>query len=376
MSPNHIKTEKEIQNKSSVSKEKKYRSPESNYLYRCRPFSNQLIQSDERSAQEGFEYLYKNYKKERSSKVEDTKLKSSKFKPTKPKVQRVGSFSKHGYKIRIGIVKSYNDLEPYLLELEGNGRFKPSNQNLQNLIHSYPNKELWSKLQLYAKEKWDIVKIGFTELPTSLVFKNKMVLFRYVLVFMLEMKKDKMDKAPGYEAGEETMRIYASLGETVNDVADWLRSKGLRCQSNHPMGGLICTPPLAGKSGMGWQGKQGLLITLEFGPRQRLAPIFIEEKIFEFTDNNEHSWIEEYCAKCDLCQKNCPGQAIKSKKSIFINDIPTIGAMKTCIDNSKCFPYFLKSMGCSICIAVCPFSVGPKIYSKLKRYIKKKSNSN
>ena len=370
MSPNHIKTEKEILNKNSVSKEKKYRSPERNYLYRCRPFSEQLIQSDERSAQEGFEYLYKNYQKERSSKVEETKLK-----PTKPKVQRVGGFSKHGYKIRNGIVKSYNDLEPYLIELEETGRFKSSNQNVQDLIESYPNKELWSKLQKYSKEKWDIVKIGFTELPNSLVFKNKMALFRYVLVFMLEMKKDKMDKAPGFEAGEETMRIYASLGETVNDVADWLRSRGLRCQSNHPMGGLVCTPPLAGKSGMGWQGKQGLLITPEFGPRQRLAPIFIEKKIFEYTDNNEHSWIDEYCAKCDLCQENCPGHAIKSKKSIFINDIPTIGAMKTCIDNSKCFPYFLKSMGCSICIAVCPFSVGPKIYSKLKRYIKKKSNS-
>ena len=273
-------------------------------------------------------------------------------------------------------MKSYNDIEPYLLELEKEGKIKPSSQNLQDLINSYPNKELWSKFQKYAEEKWDIVKIGFTELPSSLIFKNKMVLFQFVLVFMQEMKKDKMDKAPGLEAGNETMRVYASLGETVNDIADWLRSKGIRCQSNHPMGGLVCTPPLAGKAGMGWQGKQGMLITPEFGPRQRLAPIFIEAKTFEFTDNNEHRWIEEYCTKCDLCQKNCPGKAIKTKKSVFIDNIPTIGAMKTCIDNAKCFPYFLKNMGCSICIAVCPFSGGPKTYSKLKRYIKKKLNSN
>ncbi len=281
MNPNQIKTEKRIQSENSNSNKKSSRRPErpeSNYLNRCRAFSDLLVTSDISSAQEGFEYLYKNYRKAKPTKTEKTNS----------KIRRVGTLGNHGFKIYKGIIKSYYDIEPYLLELEQNGQFNPSSQILQDLIDSYPNKELWSKLQKYTEEKWDIVKIGFTELPTSLVFKNKIVLFRYVLVFMQEMKKDKMDKAPGFEAGDETMRVYASLGEAVNDVADWLRSKSVRSQSNHPMGGLVCTPPLAGKAGMGWQGRQGCLITPEFGARQRLAHVFIEEKIFEFTDNIEH----------------------------------------------------------------------------------------
>jgi len=365
MNPNQIKTERKIQSQNSDLKKKSSRmqgSPERNYLARCRAFTNHLVTSDENSAQEGFEYLYKNYKKTEPSKTEKNDLKT----------RRVSTFGKYGFKIQKAIIKSYNDIEPYLLELEQNGQFTPANQVLQDILGSYPNKELWSSLQKYVEEKWDIVKIGFTEIPKSLIFKNKMVLYRYVLVFMQEMKKDRIDKAPNGEAGDETMRVYASLGEAVNDVADWLRSNGIKCQSNHPMGGLVCTPPLAGKAGMGWQGKQGILITPEFGPRQRLAPIFIEEKIFEFTDSIEHKWIEEYCAICDLCQKNCPGKAIKTEKRVFIENIPTIGAMKTCIDNAKCFPYFLKNMGCSICIAVCPFSGGPKTYSKLKKHIEKR----
>ena len=369
MNPNQIKTKDQIQIKNSKSIKRRSRMPESTeskYIARCRAFSDQLLTSDKKSAQEGFEYLYTNYLKARTTKVEKNDS----------KIRRVGTFANHGFKIQKGIMKSYNDIEPYLIELEQKGQFSPTSPNLQDLIKLFPNKELWSNLQKYIKEKWGIVKIGFTKLPASLVFKNKLVLFRYVLIFMQEMKKAKIDKAPNSEAGEETMRVYASLGEAVNNIADWIRSKGVRCQSNHPMGGLVCTPPLAGKAGMGWQGKQGLLITPEFGPRQRLAPIFIEEKIFEFTDNNEHCWIEEYCAKCDLCQKNCPGKAIKAEKTVIIDNIPTIGAMKTCIDNTKCFPYFLKYMGCSICIAVCPFSAGAKIYSKLKRNIKKKQNSN
>ncbi|MHA2007772.1 MAG: hypothetical protein ACW99E_09735 [Promethearchaeota archaeon] len=365
MSPDQTKVDNYSSTQNADSK--KYRSrrqesPEYKYLTRCRAFSNHLVTSDENSPQEGFEYLYTNYKK------------SDRFKPETEdsKIRRRTTYGKYGLKIYKAIMKSYDDIEPYLCEVEQNDQLSPPNQMLQNILNSYPNKDLWSDLQKYAQQNWDIVKIGFTKLPDSLVFKNKLVLFRYVLVFMQEMKKDKIDKAPNIEASDETMRVYAALGEAVNDIADWLRSKGIRCQSNHPMGGLVCTPPLAGKAGMGWQGKQGCLITPEFGPRQRLAPIFIEEKIFEFTDSNEHRWIEDYCANCDICQKNCPGKAIKTEKRVFIDNIPTIGAMKTCIDNAKCYPHFLKNMGCSICIAVCPFSVGPKTYSKLKKYTENK----
>jgi len=262
MNPNQIKTEKRIQSENSNSSKKgsgRSGSPETNYLDRCRAFSDQLVTSDINSAQEGFEYLYINYRK--------ANLKTTE-KPDS-KTRRVGSFSKHKFKIQDGIVRSYKDIEPYIQELEQRGQFNPPNQILQNLIDTFPNNDLWSNLIKYTKGKWDIVKIGFTELPKSLVFKNKMVLFRYVLIFMQEMKKDKIDKAPGFEAGDETMRVYASLGEAVNDVANWIRSKGIKCQSNHPMGGLVCSPPLAGKAGMGWQGRQGMLITPEFGGRQR-----------------------------------------------------------------------------------------------------------
>ena len=92
MNPNHIKTEKKIQNQNSDYKKKKSRtagSPEGNYLTRCRAFSDLLVTSDENSAQEGFEYLYKNYKK------------SELFKPetTESKIRRQSTYGKYGFKI-------------------------------------------------------------------------------------------------------------------------------------------------------------------------------------------------------------------------------------------------------------------------------------
>jgi epoxyqueuosine reductase QueG len=196
-----------------------------------------------------------------------------------------------------------------------------------------------------------------------------MVLFRHALVFMQEMNKDKIDTAPGIKAGDETIRIYAELGEAVADIADWLRSKGIRSQAVHPLGGLVVTPPLAGKAGLGGQGMHGFLITPEFGPRQRLAPIFIEGKLFEYTDNDEHIWIEQYCKNCRICQKECPTDAILDERVISVENIPGFGALKTCIDREKCFPYFAETLGCSICVKVCPFSNGKETYEKLKNTI-------
>ncbi|MFX1254896.1 MAG: 4Fe-4S binding protein [Promethearchaeota archaeon] len=341
-------------------------SAEREYIKRCRPLIDHLIPYHKDSVQEGFEYFFTQMDKPVAMNRAGffRRMQQSGL----GKVQMAQMLIRTFRKMRKGINGCFKDLEPYLDEIEQNGLLS-QDVNITRLVSTYPNEDLWKELQTYAKDKWNIIKIGFTELPTQLIFKGKMVLFRHALVFMEEMKKDKIDQAPDLEAGFEVMRVYASLGIAVNDIARWLRSKGIRCQSNHPLGGLVCTPPLAGKAGMGWQGMNGCLITPEFGSRQRLAPIFIEGKVFEYTDNTQHQWIEEYCASCGLCQQKCPTQAIQEQKSISIANVPGIGAMRTCIDRDKCFPYFQKTLGCSVCVKVCPFSKGSEKYSKLKKSI-------
>ena len=111
-----------------------------------------------------------------------------------------------------------------------------------------PKPGLWEELQNFVNKKWDDVFIGFTEMPQEMIFKNKFTLFRYAVVVCQEMKKDKIDHAPEFEAGKEVMRVYGSLGLVVNEIAKWLRKQGVRCQSNHPLGGLANTPSLAGKA--------------------------------------------------------------------------------------------------------------------------------
>ena len=268
--------------------------------------------------------------------------------------------------------ESFRDVSDYLAELEAHGQLSDSPDKI---LAGYPNEDMWQALTGYAWDKWRVL-LGFTEVPREVVFRDKAILFRYALVAIQEMDKEKLSKAPELDAGEEVLAVYNSLGLAVNDIARWLREQyGVRCQSNHPLGGLVSTVPLAIKAGMGWGGCNGLLITPEFGQRQRIAPIFIEAPIFEFTDSDEHRWIEACCAMCHRCLKACPTGAILEDKLAALAKIPVVGPLQTSIVREKCYPYFNETLGCSICISVCPFSRGSGVYERLKKVVTRRKQA-
>lgn len=330
---------------------------EREFLKRIKKHPKKVIMAHEDSVQEGFEYFESQYGSLPKDMLFSMGLINT-LKIIKIMIKYMSSMIRERN-------KCFTDLEEYLDELDEKGKMPLSNEE-KSLIKNYPNKKLWNELKEYAWEKWNVI-IGFTELPRQLIFKDKAVLFKYALVCIQEMDKDKIDLAPKLDAGEEVQRVYNSLGIAVNDIANWLRKKfGIKCQSNHPLGGLVDTSPLAGKAGLGWQGHNGLLITAQFGPRNRIAPIFIKNKLFEFTDSHEHVWIEDFCEKCRRCEKSCPTQAIYSKKQPSIENIPGINQTRTCIDREKCYPQFSETLGCSICMKVCPFSQGDYIYYTIK----------
>jgi len=225
---------------------------------------------------------------------------------------------------------------------------------------------VWDELLEYSRDNWDIHSIGFTEVPRELVFKDHMVLYRYAVVLIEEMYKDKIEKAPSVPTTMEVMRVYAHLGEAANDIARWIRKKGLKCQPLHPLGGLINTPPLAGKAGLGWLGQNGMLITPLFGPRHRIAVVLMEKPFFDFTDSHEHSWVEDFCKNCGICVSSCPTGAIMDENEPYGEEIVGIGKLRRCIDQVKCFSYFEPTGGCSVCLKVCPFSQGRNTYEKIK----------
>ena len=202
--------------------------------------------------------------------------------------------------------------------------------------------------------------IGYAQLSETLVFQGKAVLHPNAVVLTMEMDKRRIDTSPSRESFVAVHETYHNLGDAANRIAGYLRERGYSAQAGHPLMGLALYPPLAQKAGLGWRGMHGLLIAPRFGPRVRLACVFISIENLPIDPEKaiEHQWVEEYCNLCRRCAKECPPQAILERPREHDN------GLVTCVETDACFPYFFDHYGCSICIRVCPFQ--EQGYSVLK----------
>lgn len=211
--------------------------------------------------------------------------------------------------------------------------------------------ETLKQLEAYAKEL-GVSQIGYTKVNRDFIFKGFDILYDKAMVLTMEMKRDAMKSAPSDYATSEVWRTYSGLGIIVNQLAVFLRERGYSCHPSPAVGGDVCTPPMAQDSGIGIIGKNGLLITPEFGPSQRIAAVFIdvENLPLKTIEDNTHKWIIDFCETCNLCVKKCPGNAIYEHTKTLNDGYPVY------IEREKCAPHFSKN--CCTCIAVCPFING------------------
>jgi epoxyqueuosine reductase QueG len=214
------------------------------------------------------------------------------------------------------------------------------------------------KLEGYAKVL-GVGAIGYARIPQEFIFQEKAVLYKHAIVLVMEMDKNKINLAPSEETAFMVFQSYDALGLAVNELTQFLREHGYTAHAGHPLGGLVLYPALAEVAGLGWHGRHGLLITPEFGPRVRLAAIFTSVENLPVITENPHSWVEEFCyAGCGKCVRRCPPQAILE------HPIRRGQSLLTHIDSNRCFPFFVKNHGCSICIKECTFN--QKDYSKIR----------
>ncbi|WDV47616.1 4Fe-4S dicluster domain-containing protein [Clostridiaceae bacterium M8S5] len=332
---------------------------EEKYIERIKKFPNQILDEHEYAIQQGFSYFASDKYKDKFIGKPPKGVKKKMIRDAiAGKAPLLGVFSNMLGTIR-GMIQNFKDAEEYVVELEKTGRIVDES--------SICSESVWQELQKYAWDKHNVL-IGFTEVPREYIFKRKALLFKYAIVCIQEMKEEAINKAPLIEASYEALRVYNSLGKATNDMTRWLKENhGIKCMACSPMGGLVDTVPLAQKAGLGGVGHNGLLITPQFGPRQRISVIFVNRPIFDFTDSKEHLWINEFCKNCRTCERKCEANAIYTNK--IKND--TTGFV-TSIDREKCYPYFSKTGGCGVCIKVCPFSKGNSSYEKIKdRYFSK-----
>ncbi|MBD3173316.1 4Fe-4S dicluster domain-containing protein [Candidatus Bathyarchaeota archaeon] len=105
----------------------------------------------------------------------------------------------------------------------------------------------------------------------------------------------------------------------------------------------------ANLAGLGWIGKNCLLVTPEFGPRLRLASVLTDAPL------ETGGSIPNRCGSCTRCTDICPSNAIKGVT--FSPKDPR----DVRLDASKCDDYTTARMekygnaNCGLCVHICPF---------------------
>lgn len=203
-----------------------------------------------------------------------------------------------------------------------------------------------------------ITDIGYTRVETRYIFRDFRLLFPNAIVFTMQMDRAKIKQAPSIPSFIEIWRTYHQLGVIVNQVAGFLRQRGYNAQAGPALGGDVSYVPLAVDAGLGYAGKNGLLITRDNGPRVRLAVVFTEIENLPLAEENPYRWVRDYCEICNSCVEQCPADAIYRETKTHTDGGPVF------IDHTKCADPFSNHNGCTLCIKYCPFSFAE--YDKLK----------
>lgn len=180
------------------------------------------------------------------------------------------------------------------------------------------------------------------------------------IVVAQSMDYDLIRTVPSALSGAATGLGYSHDAMVVLGIAQYIRNLGYQAVAS--MNDSALAIPLAIKAGLGEYGRNGLLITPDFGPRIRLGKIFTDMPLAH--DKPISFGVKAFCDQCRRCADGCPVKAIaQGAPSLEVHNRSNIkGVVKWSVDGEKCFSYWVaQNSDCSICIRICPFN---KDYSK------------
>jgi len=149
---------------------------------------------------------------------------------------------------------------------------------------------------------------------------------------------------------EEAMRVYAKCAEIATDLAAYVRELGYPARAHHNGASEVQAIPIFYQVGFGELGRHGSLINKKYGASFR--PGFVTTELPMVEDQPSEFGVQDFCMNCNVCQLNCPGDAIPQ------DHVVTHGIKRWLIDLEKCYPYSrLRDEYCHLCVDVCPYIV-------------------
>ncbi len=173
---------------------------------------------------------------------------------------------------------------------------------------------------------------------------------------------------PSYIADTATGMGYSRMAIANAQLSAFIRGLGFEtvdCSIND----VALSIPLALLAGLGDLGRNGLLITPQFGPRLRLSKVLTDLPLVP--DAPIDFGVTEFCTVCKKCTELCPSHAIMSgERTAQARTASNVaGELKWPLQAEKCRMYWAQAnKPCSTCIACCPYNKPNSMFHRTVRW--------
>lgn len=178
---------------------------------------------------------------------------------------------------------------------------------------------------------------------------------RWAIVMAIEMDEQGISRSPGFAAASATGRGYSRMATVASSVAEYIRLLGYYARSCGNDTALSI--PLAIDAGLGVQGRNGLLLTREYGPGIRLCKVFTDLELAPSPSGGYPTPLE-VCGDCTLCAEACEGEALSFADRPcweVLTECNNPGVLRWQFNPEKCLDFWLEiGRDCSNCISSCP----------------------
>jgi epoxyqueuosine reductase QueG len=191
--------------------------------------------------------------------------------------------------------------------------------------------------------------VGVCRLEPHMIDLGSDVPHEFVIACCVAEDYEKVTQGPD-AVEEEAMRTYAKCTEIATALAAYVREMGYPAIAHHNGASEVQAIPIFYQVGFGELGRHGSLINEKYGASFR--PGFVTTDLPMVEDRPREFGVQDFCMNCNVCQRNCPGDAIPQ------DHVMTHGIKRWLIDLEKCYPYSrLRDEYCHLCVDVCPYIV-------------------
>lgn len=240
------------------------------------------------------------------------------------------------------------------------------------LSHSYAHYEKWLKDQKNADLKYLEGKRGVQRKDLQSVFDS----FKSALVFLFDysdVKKNnsQLEGVSSYALAFDGEDYHYSIKRKLLQIERFVHEEVEIGECFFSIDAQpILERDLAYRAGLGWFGKNSMLINKKHGSYFLISSILLSKKIKNFNTNKHFE--TDHCGSCRKCIDACPTDAILENRTLDTKNCISYFSIEVFKDteaplghNNKNKEYF----GCEICQEVCPWNTKPILKSDNKEIV-------